>query len=185
MRLRTLLSAGAAAALLAACSIENQLPKPTVSNVVDTITLGALRSTPVGVASAYSLFLSAPVRTDLSSSYDFLYDLDPVLGPALYPAEATGVFSPATTNPGLQRMTVAFDSIIQARSNGYILDQPLAIDSGAVFLARSPIVCNIGVPQYGKLQILGIDSVAHTVTFQIMVNNNCGYRGLQPGLPSN
>ncbi len=185
MRIRNFLLASAAAATLAACGADSFLPQPTVENVVDTITLGALRSTPVGIPSAYSLSNSVPVRTDLSSNYDFAYDIDSVLGPALYPAQATGVYFPSSTNPGLQRMTVAFDSITKALSNGYTLDAALAIDSGDVFLARSLIRCNIGVPEYGKLQVLSIDSVAHTVTFQIMVNNNCGYRGLQPGLPSN
>jgi hypothetical protein len=33
------------------------------------------------------------------------------------------------------------------------------------------------------MEVLAYDSLARTVTFQVMVNVNCGYRDLQPGLP--
>ena len=39
------------------------------------------------------------------------------------------------------------------------------------------------MPQYGKLEVLQIDTVAHTITFQHLVDQNCGYRGLEPGIP--
>ena len=38
---------------------------------------------------------------------------------------------------------------------------------------------------YGKIEILAIDPVARSVTFRYLVNNNCGYLGLEPGLPRN
>ena len=185
MRCRTLLLAPVAAALMVACGDPYGLARPTVENVVDTITLGALRSTGVSVPSAYSLSNSVPVRTDLSSNYDFAYDIDPTLGPVLLPAQLTGVYFASATNPGILRTTTPFDSIKIAPSNGYKVDQPFTVDSGDSFIARSLIRCGNGVPEYGKLQILAVDSVAHTVKFKIMVNNNCGYRGLQPGLPGN
>lgn len=170
---------------MVACGDPYGLARPTVENVVDTITLGALHFTAVSIPSAYSLSNSVPVRTDLSSNYDFVYDIDSTLGPVLLPAQLTGVYYPSATNPGILRATTAFDSIKIAPSNGYKVDQPFTVDSGDVFIARSLIRCSNGVPEYGKLQILAVDSAAHTVKFQIMVDNNCGYRGLQPGLPGN
>lgn len=191
MRLRTLLAATLVAGLIAACSTEDFLAKPTEENDTVSATLGALKSTPVTVPSGYatrpgSVFEgSGPVRLDLSSDVEFVYDIDPVLGPAFYPAEAIGLLTHASTNPGLQRMAVPFDSLLKARSNGYTLDQPLAVDSGDVFLVRSKVRCSIGVPVYSKLEVTGIDTTAHTVTFRIMVNRNCGYRDLDYGLPKN
>lgn len=169
---------------MVACSDPYGLAQPTIENVVDTITLGALDSTAVTVPSAYSLSTSAPVRTDLSSNYDFVYNIVDSLGPVLLPAQLTGVYFPSATNPGLQRTTTPFDSIKIAPSNGYKVDQPFTVDTGDIFLARSLIRCSNGVPEYAKLQIIAIDSVAHTLKFQIMVDNNCGYRGLQSGLPA-
>ena len=186
MRLRTLASL-AAAALIAACSNSNLLPIASVANQVDTVTLGALRSTSVETPSAYSVVASSAVRTDLlvGPNFDFLYDIDSAKGPALYPAGVTGVLPKASTNPGLKRMSVAFDSIKIADLNGYVTDSILPVDTGDVFLVRSAITCAQGVPQYGKLEVTGIDTAAHEVTFKILVDNNCGYRGLLPGIPHN
>lgn len=187
MRCRTLLAAATLAGLVAACGGEDFLPDPTEQNDTVRVTLGALLSTPIGTPSGYVTGPggSGPVRLDLSTDLEFIYDIDPVLGPAFYPAEAKGLLTHSSTNPGLQRMAVPFDSLLKARSNGYTLDEPLAVDSGDVFLVRSRIRCNIGVPVYSKLEVLGVDSVAHTVTFLIMVNMNCGYRDLDYGLPAN
>jgi hypothetical protein len=183
MRVRTyFLGLLASAALLASCA-EEDLPSATVENAVETFTLGALWGTPVGTASAYRMFESDPIRTDKSSGYDFLYDVDSVLGPAFYPAEVTGVIPPSSANPGLMISTTPFDSIKTAKSNGYITDAPIAVDSGTVLYLRSLVTCGIGVPLYGKLEVMSIDSVARTLTFRVMVNQNCGYRDLQPGLP--
>jgi hypothetical protein len=188
MRSRTLLAAAVLAGLVAACGSEDFLADPTEANDTVRVTLGALLSTPVTTPSGYRTsptLGSGPVRLDLSTDLEFIYDIDPVLGPALYPAEAKGLLTHSSTNPGLQRMAVPFDSLHQARSNGYILDVPLAVDSGDVFLVRSRVRCSIGVPIYSKLQVVGVDSVAHTMTFLIMVNGNCGYRDLDFGLPQN
>ncbi len=188
MRIRTLLAAATIAALVAACGREDFLAKPTEGNDTVRVTLGALLSTPVSMPSGYRTSPSpgaGPVRLGVSTGLEFIYDIDSVLGPAFYPAEAKGLLVHSSTNPGLQKMAVPFDSLLQARSNGYTLDAPLAVDSGDVFLVRSRVRCNIGVPIYSKLQVVGVDSVAHTVTFLIMVNANCGYRDLDYGLPKN
>ena len=42
---------------------------------------------------------------------------------------------------------------------------------------------SLGVPQYAKLEILSVNDVARTITFQALANNNCGYRSLKPGIP--
>jgi len=40
------------------------------------------------------------------------------------------------------------------------------------------------LPRYGKFQVLSLDPVARSVTFQTLVNQNCGYRSLRPGIPT-
>lgn len=184
MRLRTLLAIAAAAAI-AACSNTNLLPIASVANTVDTVTLGAIRGTPVGTPSGYSVALTNAIRTDIPGSPlpDFIYDIDSVAGPALIPAEAANLLPHSATNPGLRPKSVAFDSIQSADLNGYTTDSLVPIDSGTVLEVRSLISCAQGVPTYAKLQVLSIDPVARTVIFQILVDDNCGYRGLQPGLP--
>jgi hypothetical protein len=65
----------------------------------------------------------------------------------------------------------------------------LAIDVGTVFLARSrsvPDGCSAitgALPRYGKFEVLSIDAAERVVTLQTLINVNCGYRQLEPGLP--
>lgn len=184
MRPRTLFFAAAAVAI-AACDNSAFNPIASVENEVDTITLGALRSTALTDPSAYSVTARLAVRTDqvIGPNFDFVYDIDSARGPAFYPAEVTGVLPKSATNPGLKRTATPFDSLTIADLNGYISDSLVPIDSGDVFLARSQITCAQGVPNYAKLEVLSIDAAAHTVTFRVLSDINCGFRGLKPGLP--
>ncbi|HEU4570178.1 MAG TPA: hypothetical protein VFS07_06375 [Gemmatimonadales bacterium] len=184
MRLRHALIATLLGVVAAACSNQDNLLQPTSENFVDTVTLGALHGTSISLASGYSVAAAAPIRTDISSAFDFVYDLDSAGTPGFYPAAVLGVIPAAKTNPGLQRSDLPFDSITIAKSNGYITDSVLAVDTGDVFIARSRISCSIGVPLYAKLRILSVDTAAKSVVFEILNDGNCGYRGLEPGLPA-
>jgi hypothetical protein len=56
------------------------------------------------------------------------------------------------------------------------------VSAGERFMVRSRVICTaLGVPQYAKLEILTLDN--KSVTFQVLVDRNCGYKGLEPGLP--
>ena len=58
---------------------------------------------------------------------------------------------------------------------------PIAV--GQRYVVRSRITCQIGVPKYAKMEILQFNDVTRIVTFRILVNDNCGFRSLEPGLP--
>jgi hypothetical protein len=168
--------------LVAACSPTSGLPAAFFTNVVDTVSLFALRGTAITQPSAYTLEGAQPVRTDLTTALDFAFDFDSLGAPALFPTGAInlGQFS------GLQRSTTAFDAIKVAPTEGYILDKPIVVDSGAVVLVRSrPTQCTFGVTLslYARLRVLRVDSTARRLDFEILVDQNCGYRGLEPGLP--
>jgi hypothetical protein len=40
------------------------------------------------------------------------------------------------------------------------------------------------VPAYGKLEILSFDADNRTISFRVLANLNCGYKGLEPGIPT-
>jgi hypothetical protein len=185
MRFRTIPLLALVAATVA-CGDDDLLADPAIENVVDTVTLGALRHTPIQTPSGFSVSLASPVFTTGSQlSVDFLYDLDSTGAPVFIPAQVAELLPVSATNPGFKVSTVEFDSIRIASRNGYIVDQVIPIDTGDVFLVRSLIRCSLGVPHYGKLRITEIDTTANTVTFLVLVNQNCGYRGLETGLPDN
>ncbi|MEO8295016.1 MAG: hypothetical protein ABI613_05815 [Gemmatimonadota bacterium] len=169
-----------------ACSDPNQLLPASQRNFEDTVTVFALHGTPVQSPSGYSV-PDGPVRTDRTSSFDFAYDVT-VSG-----VDTTRYFLPQkvldlavnnSVNPGLQLRAQTFESIVDAPSNGYITEDSLPLSLHQVYIVRSRLVCQIGVSLYSKLEIIAFDDAARSVQFRVLANINCGYKRLQPGLPT-
>jgi len=166
-----------------ACGTQ-QLQPAQIDNVVDTITLGALVGTSVSLASAYSIPDARVIRTDQSSAFDFAYNIDAAGRRILLPLFALGLGSLNGTNPGLILSTQTFAGLIDPPTGGYITNDTLVVAVGNVYAGRSRITCNLGVPEYAKLEILSFDDVKRTVTLQVLANTNCGYRTLGVGIPT-
>ena len=168
--------------LVAACNDLNELPDASDSNVVDTITITAISDPDVRKPSAYSISERRAIRLDQGGAFDFAYDV--VDGTLFYPAAALGLGG-SGTQAGFLATTGSFADLTVAPQNGYITEEPLPATIGTVYAVRSRLVCSQlgGVPMYGKLEVLEIDPAAASVTFQVLTNNNCGYRSLQPGVP--
>lgn len=181
------LAALAVAVALAGCGGDTNLAPASIPNVVDTLTLGALNSSPISLPSAYSVADGDAVRTDLSSAFDFAYDVDSTGRHLFLTVEVLDLHTGASgTGPGLLRSNSPFEGLTTAPINGYITADTIVVDSGMVFALRSRIVCTgLGVPIYGKLQVLSIrDALGNNqITFQALSNENCGYKSLLPGLP--
>jgi hypothetical protein len=173
-------------ALAAACSDSNSIGDATELNVIDTMTLGSLEGTPISTPSAYRM-TTGPVRTDQTVDFEFAYNVrrldDGSYQRVLLPRAALGLPTTNQVNPGLQHREESFDDITRARSNGYVSDSAVPIEVGERLLVRSIVRCNIGVPNYGKIEILGFQD--STVTFKVLANQNCGFKDLLPGLPDN
>ena len=176
----------AAALALAACGQDTQLAPASIPNVVDTITLGALTSSPISLPSAYSVADGNAVRTDITAAFDFAYDVDATGRHVFLTLEVLRLSNTNGSGPGLQFSPLPFDQLASAPSNGWITGDTIVVDSGSVLALRSRIVCSgLGVPLYGKLEVLSIDDTPgnRTITFAALANENCGYKSLLPGLP--
>ena len=173
-------------ALAAACSDSNSLGDATEVNAVDTVTLGSLEGTSISTPSGYRIS-TGPVRTDQTVEFEFAYNVrrldDGSYQRVLLPLAALGLTSTNQVEPGLQRREESFDDISHAPSNGYVSDSAVPVQLGERYVVRSRVVCSIGVPLYGKLQILSFQD--STITFQVLTDQNCGFKGLLPGLPEN
>ena len=166
-----------------ACSDSNGLPNATIENIERTDTLWALVGTPVSTPSGYSVDGSRRVRTDLSVEFDFAYN--ETAGEHVFlPRAALGIDTANAAKPGFQLRNESFEAITLAPSNGYITDLAVSIAVGQRYVVRSRITCQIGVPKYAKLEILSFDPGTRIVSFRILTNDNCGFRSLEPGLPS-
>jgi len=166
------------------CGTESQLAPAQFDNVIDTLVLYALTGTPITTASGFDGVQGRAVRTDLNLPFDFAVDLD----------GATALVKPAGTlgyapEAGVLVSTDTFDAILSAPLEGYAGDTVRVADVGTVFVLRSRSsseLCSLAgaLPRYAKFRVLLIDLVDRAVTFEFLVNRNCGYRGLEPGLPT-
>lgn len=170
---------------VAACGDPNRLPPATFTNFVDTVTIYAVTGTPVWLPSGYAATELRRVRLDQTNTADFAFDLR--AGRAvLLPALTVGQAGSGSLNPGLLPTALPFDSITFAETGGYTSEDTVQIAVGRSYYlrARTQPTCFLGSPTYGKLQILSLNDSARTVTFQVLVNANCGYKSLEPGLPT-
>lgn len=169
-----------ALALAAACGDSNGLADPTNVNIIDTVTLGALEGTAIQTPSAFAVDFG-PIRTDQSPNFEFAYNVESTGRRVFLPRKVLGLSSTSGAEPGVQAANATFDEITVAPSNGYVTDSAVPVAIGQRWFVRSRVVCTIGVPKYAKLEILSFED--STVTFKVLSDNNCGYKGLKPGLP--
>jgi hypothetical protein len=168
-----------------ACGGDSQLAPALFENVVDTVVLYALTGTPVTTASGFDGVRGAAVRTDLNLPFDFAIDLDTANTLRLMPAGTLG-YAPEA---GVLVSTESFDGIASAPLEGYAGDTVRAADVGTVFVLRSRATSELcalsgALPRYSKYRVLAVDLVQRAATLEFLVNMNCGYRGLEPGLPA-
>ena len=167
-----------------ACGNSNGLPAAGLENAVDTVHLFALDGTPLTDPSGFNVQSNAVVRTDQSTGFDFAFNIDSTGKAVLLPTGALklGIGS------GIQLQTVSFDAVTSASTATYVDSLPVVVDSGSVVVAHSRAsACSFGsiVFYYGKFEVLAIDTLARRIDLQVLVDQNCGYRGLSPGFPTN
>ena len=173
-------------AVLAACSDPNQLAKASLENRLDTLTLYSLATGPLTQPTAYSLGAGTAVRTwDVGTNFEFAYSLDATGKSVFLLLDVLGLAAPSAIKPGLIRSTLSFDGMVKAPLNGYITSDTVFVAEQDRFYLRTGIstCASLGVPLYGKLEVLDIDSVVQTVKLRVLANQNCGYRGLGLGIP--
>lgn len=180
--------------VLAACGDPFAILPASTPNIVDTVEMYAVNGTPIDKPSGYLLASRLPIRLGIditTFNFDFLYRIDTTGARQFVPFTA---IAPAPSNPststtgraGFVETTTAFAAITEGLQTGYVVDKPVTLEVGKVMYARSalPNGCFLGLPYYAKIEILSFDPAARSVTFQILVDINCGYRGLEPGLPT-
>ena len=175
------------AVIVAACSSGTDLPEPTDANLVDTTTVWALDGTAITDPSGFSVPDRIAVRTDQSAAFDFAFNIDNSGKAVFLPIDLLGLGAVSGVNPGLLSTPLGFDSIRTAvTGDSYVVDDTVNVVVGTSYYARSRVVCTtLAVPMYGKIEVLAVDPDARSVTFRYLVDNNCGYLGLEPGLPRN
>ena len=182
------------AAAVSACGEDIVLPPASIPVAEQQIMLFALTDTPVNTPSAYTITSLAEVRVDLSNDYDFAFDIGPRsrYGLTGTPTDTVAVlvtrhYMGFVADGGFQPATGIFDSIMIAPATGYEQQLPAVIDVGTVLFAASRLrQCNFNLirPHYAKLVVQEIDRTLRRATIRLVVDPNCGYRSLAPGIPT-
>jgi hypothetical protein len=166
-----------------------------VSVIADTLTVFALTGTPPSYPAAFLASSGAVTRADGSFNFDVAFDIDPSNNVVIYPQKLVGV--PCVVGAlncggalgakpvGLQRITVAFDSLQRAPAAGYQFDSTFTLTpgQGLVMQVQSSSECPLSFStiMYSKFVVDSIDTGRRSVYFRSVNNPNCGYRSLVPG----
>lgn len=178
----------AAFAALAACSDPNDIADASLSNVIDTVTVFSMSDDNISLPTAYSITSRAAVRTwEAGINFEFVYDIDAEGRSVFLPILLFDLLPDGAFKPGLKRPSVGttFDQMTRAPLNGYITGDTVAVAVGDLFYVRTTVSgCSfLGVPLYAKVEVLDFDAAARSVRLKVLANQNCGYRGLKPGIP--
>jgi hypothetical protein len=171
----------------AACSDPNAVATASLTNELDTDTLYSLKTGPLTRPSAYSLNVRNAVRIyDVGSSFEFAFTMDSTGKAVFLPLDVLGLAT-GSVKPGLLPTSLSFDSMTKAPLNGYITSDTIPIAEGDRFFLRTAIntCAALSASLYGKVEVMDIDTANASVTLQIVADQNCGYRGLQLGIPKN
>jgi hypothetical protein len=169
-----------------ACDNPLALPPAQFANTLDTAVVYALRGTALALPSGFDIVNAGPARTDRSEAFDFAFDIADDGAAIIYPANALGV----TTDAALLVSDQTFESVLTAPTDGFQRDTAVTVVVGTVLIGRSR-VSNVGcalvgaLPRYGKFRVLAVDLGTRALTLETLINTNCGYRDLEPGLPEN
>jgi len=171
-----------------ACDDPYALGPAASTNYVDTLELFAVNGTGLDQPSALLLTTKRTYRLGLDLlpyNFDFLYRILGDTLPELVPYGAVASASGVSGRSGFQRTETPFDEIVEGLQSGYVTDSAAALSKDDVFYLRSglPNGCFLLIPYYAKMRVLEIDQAARSITLEILIDNNCGYRGLEPGLP--
>lgn len=188
MRMLSKTFALAAAVLLAAaaCSEPTRI-LASFQTVGDTLTVYALSGTPVEYPSALNTPYHEAVRADGSVSFDVAFDIDSTGRVLVYPEKlVTGGLGPQRA-VGIIKATKPFDSLTVAPPSGYQYDSVTVAAPGDVLLieAFTPYCANDILTNqriYSKVQIDSVNAAARSIDLHMIVDPNCGFRQLVPGL---
>ena len=177
----------AACTLIVSCGNPSGL-RSAFPNTPDTVSLYALTHTPVSLPSGFSIKDRQRIRTESGTSFDFAFDIDSAGQPVLLP---TGPLKLGQQS-GIQITSQNFDSIRVAPTTGYNVDSAQVVQENSVLLLvtrATPCASIVGfvAPYYAKLHVAAIDTTStpngRRIDFVILSDLNCGFRGLEEGLP--
>ena len=172
-------------AAIAACD-DPFKPKADTENSIQSFTVYALSGTPPNSPAALSFPGRSLVRVTGALEFDIAFDLDSA-GRVVYLPVGLVAASPSGARPiGMQRVSGTFTELTEAPRTGYVFDSALVAPRGQlVAIQASESFCSLSLTPYifAKVVVDSIDARNRSLSGHLLVNLNCGFRSLTPGLP--
>jgi hypothetical protein len=175
---------------LNACGDPTSL-QANASTSVDTLSVFALSGTPPSYPSGLSIVARQAVRVDGFAGFDVAFDINSDGNAVVYPVKLV-VATPGGSRPvGLQKVTGAFETVLEAPKTGYETDSSLVLTAGETVVVQAAHnggqdVCQFALSPFLYAKI-GVDSVnipSRTIYFQLGLDPNCGFRSFATGVPT-
>jgi hypothetical protein len=165
-------------------------------DTVDTqFAVFAFSGTPLSAPSAVNVFGATPVLTDGSANYDLVFDIRGGQAVVLPPRVVGGL-----ATAGIQTLDEPFESVLVAPGGGYNDSTAVPIDVGDVLAIRAqpqPCANTFGLRPfiYAKALVIAINTSdtatmgpdglpPRSLRIRMVVDPNCSFRSLAPGLPT-
>ena len=162
---------------------------PSSLNHEDTLVAYALTGTPASFPTALNAFARQVLRIDGGFAFDVAFDIDPAGKAVIYPVSVIGGPYAVSRRVGIQLSTSTFEALVRAPTGGYTYDAALVVTAPAVIAIEltSPAVCQLSFAQtfYAKLAIDSVKTTSRELFLRQLVDPNCGFRSLTPGIPRN
>jgi hypothetical protein len=187
-RLRAPVGGLLAALLLGACNNDDPFrQRATQPNNEGRFTVFALTGAAPGLPAAIDINTGRAVVPEViagRTNFDLAFDVTATGRILVLPAATVAVAPGGGSQVGIQLATGSFESVARAPIAGYRTDSSRVVAVGEVVLFELPRQCVFGEPYYGKLVVDTLIPATRRLVIRALVNRNCGYRGLGPGLPT-
>jgi len=164
-------------------------PTAQFNNVNYSASLQALNGSPLNAISAINTPAASSVRPDASFEFDVALDLDSQGRPVFVTQRRVGApLLFGGHEVGLQVLAGAFETVSEAPKTGWVRDSVLTVVPGEVVGLRvASSLCQFSSAPYfhSKMVVDSVNVSQRRIWLRILTNPNCGFRGLQPGRPSN
>ena len=177
-------------AVVAACGDPLGI-KATLDTAEDFQKVYALSGTPPSFPSALSVAFRQVVRVDGTGNFDVAFDIDAAGKVVLYPPRLVATPLRISSEVGIQKVPGTFAEVTRAPNGGYISDKPTTLSVGEVAVIQTPrnaggdvCVYRLSSLVYAKVAVDSINLATRSIYLHSVVNPNCGFHSLKPGIPA-
>ena len=174
------------AGLVGACDDPFKL-KAQDENVSQPFIVHALSGSQLSFATALYFPARSVARVDGSFSFDVAFDLNPQGDVVLLPVNVVGQSPTGNRRVGILKAGAVYEAVLEAPKSGYTVDSVTVVKRGeTVVVQAQETACSLSLTPYFyvKMVVDSLDIPLRTLFGRVMINSNCGFRSLAPGLPA-